>query len=58
MAKLISIESSITFLDPKFLQTWTYDQNRVPQIFSYFSKQRNYLSQLKPIFQALNQRNS
>ena len=47
MAKLISTESSITFLDPKFLQTWTYEQNRVPQIFSDFSKQGNYLSQLK-----------
>ena len=58
MVKLISTESFITFMDPKFLQTWTYDQNRVPQIFSNFSKQRNYLSQLKPTWQALNQINS
>ena len=58
MAKLISTESSITFLDPKFLKTWIYDQNRVPQIFSDFSKQVNYLTQLKRTWQALKEINS
>ena len=42
----------------QILHTWIYDQNKVPQIFSDFSKQVNYLSQLKPTWQALNQINS
>ena len=47
MVKLISTENSIRFLDPKFY-THEYNQSRVIQKFSEFSKQGNYLSQLKP----------
>ena len=47
MIKLISTGSSIVFLDPKFYRHWIHDQSRVTQQFSEFSKQGNYLSQLK-----------